>query len=234
MKHALVLDLGDLRHQADRILDEARAEADRVIAEAREKAQALVDGADERGYQHGLERGVAEGSAKGEEEGRQTTIDEYCEELRALTDSWTDALKRWEDDRSALLLAAREDVLAFALAVGRKVIGRVIELDDTVVQDQLRESLSRLSRPSAVTVVIHPDDRSRVEDVLPSLLSELTRCDHAGIAEDASITPGGCVIRTADGLIDATIEKQIDRIVQTLLPDRREARGADEPAETES
>ena len=38
---------------------------------------------------------------------RNLTIEEYREKLQALTDSWTDALKRWEDERSALLLAAR-------------------------------------------------------------------------------------------------------------------------------
>ena len=220
MKHALVLDLGDLNRQADRILDEARAEAGRIVAEAQEKAQKLVDGADERGHQQGLDRGLSEGRRRGEEEGRQETLDEYRDKLQALTDAWTAALQRWEEERGAMLRAAREDVLAFAFAMGRKITGRLIELDPTVVQDQLAETLSLLSGPSAVTVVLNPQDRPLAEEVLPTLLAQVARCEHAEVAEDDSITPGGCVIRTADGVIDATIEKQIDRIAEALLPDR--------------
>ncbi|MDY7109691.1 MAG: FliH/SctL family protein [Planctomycetota bacterium] len=220
VRHAVVLDLGDLNRQAEEIIDEARAEAGRIVADARAEAQSLIDGAAERGHAEGVERGLTEGRTRGEEEGRQSTSEEYRDRFNALSQSFTEALKRWEEQRRAMFLAAREDVLAFALAMGRKVIGRVIELDRTVIEDQLRESLALLSRPSMMTVVIHPDDRPLVEAVLPTLLAELTRCEHADIAEDASITPGGCVIRTGDGLVDATIENQIDRIVRTLLPER--------------
>jgi flagellar assembly protein FliH len=234
MKHALVLDLGDLNRQADRILDEARAEAGRIVAEAQEEARRLVEGADERGYEQGLDRGLGEGRRRGEEEGRQTTLDEYRDKLKALADSWTAALQRWEEDREAMLRAAREDVLAFAFAMGRKITGRLVELDATLVQDQLAETLSLLSGPSAVTVVLNPRDRPLAEEVLPNLLAQLARCEHAEIAEDDSITSGGCVIRTADGVIDATIEKQIDRIAEALLPDRSRRQDPGPGAETDS
>ena len=46
--NAVVMNLADVRREADRMIEEARAEADRIRAEARAEAEALVAGAAER------------------------------------------------------------------------------------------------------------------------------------------------------------------------------------------
>src|SRR5436853_7410348 len=61
LKEAIVLDMGDLGRQADRLLSGARAEAQRLVDEARSEADRVIDGADQRGYSEGLERGLTEG-----------------------------------------------------------------------------------------------------------------------------------------------------------------------------
>ncbi|MCH8164178.1 MAG: hypothetical protein IH889_01070 [Planctomycetes bacterium] len=134
-----------------------------------------------------------------------------------LITSWTEAAQRWESDRNAMLDAAREDVLEFALAMGTKITHRTIEADPTVVTDQLAEALALLAEPTAVTVSINPEDRPMVESVLPDMLQRLSRCAHIDVREEATVSRGGCIVATGKGRIDATIERQIDRIVATIL-----------------
>lgn len=218
LKGAAVLDLSDLDRQAKRILDDARAKAADILEQAQQEAQRLIGEADTVGYQQGLERGLVEGSEQGQREGRQQVITELKPQLESLAASWTAALKQWEADRQEMLLAAREDVLAFAVAMGEKIIFRTVEVDGTIVEDQLAEALSLLSKPSSVVISISPQDRNLVEEVLPDLLSAVHDCEHVTVRDDPSMTPGGCRVGIAGGEIDATIETQLERIVQTILP----------------
>ncbi len=219
-KSAVVLDLGDLQREAERIIEQAEDEAKRIIAEANQTAAELNASAGEEGYKEGQVKGHEEGRAEGLKEGRTEAKDEVQARLRSITESWDEALQHWEDERSAMLLAAREDVLIFAFSLARKVVGRVVETTPEVVRDQLAETLARLNRPTSVSVAINPADRPLIEEVLPELAERIIRCEHVEIQEDASISRGGCVVRTASGHIDATIEKQLDRLAESLLPGR--------------
>ena len=220
-KQAVVLDLGDLGRQADRIVGDARTEAERITAAARAEAQKLIDSAADRGYQQGHERGLQEGREAGEREGRARAVQKFEPQLEQLINAWTAALERWETDRGEMLLAAREDVVRFAVAVAQKVVMRVVKADSTVIEDQLAEALALLSRPTTIVVSVHPNDRTIVEAVLPRLLSRLQQCEQASVRDDETLTPGGCVVATAGGRIDAAIETQLDRIARTLVPDQR-------------
>ena len=217
-RHAIVLDLGDLHQQAAEILASAERDAERIVIDAREEAQKIIDGAEEIGHEQGDTRGFTEGRERGIVEGREAAIAEYGERLEALHAAWSEELERWETDFDAILAGAREDVLRFAIVMGRKVILRAVELDPSVVQTQLAETLRLVCRPSAIEVEVHPDDRELVDAVLPALAQRLVDCRHVDVVESADVGRGGCRMRTAGGAVDATIERQVERIVQTLLP----------------
>lgn len=215
---AAVLDLSDLDRQAKRILDDAREKASRIMQQAQQEAEQLIANADAIGHQQGLERGMAEGREQGRREGHEQVIAELKPRIESLMRSWMDALQQWEAERTEMILSAREDALAFAVAMGEKVIFRTVQVDGTIIEDQLAEALSLLSQPSRVAVTINPRDRALAEEVLPELLRSLGESSHATIRDDPSVTPGGCVLRTAGGEVDATLETQLDRIVHAILP----------------
>jgi flagellar assembly protein FliH len=218
VKDAIVLDLGDLHRQGQEILARAQAEGTRILDDAGREALRIIDGAAEAGRAQGLERGLAEGREIGERNGRQEAIDRLAPRIEHMLQSWSAAIERWERERGDMLLAAKEDVLAFALAAAQKIVFRIVQTDRTVVQDQLAEALSLLSQPSAVVVAVNPDDRALVEEVLPELVAQLRGCEHVALRDEPGISPGGCIVTTAGGEIDARIETQLDRIAEALAP----------------
>ncbi len=220
---ALALDLCDLQQQADLVVAKARRDAAEIIAAARQEAAAIVAAAGERGYHDGMERGLVEGREEGAAAARTEVGAAHEERLSEIAAAWTATLERWEQRFASMLLDAREDVLTFAFAMARKIVLRTPEVDPTVVRAQLAETLSLLCRPSEVTIEVHPDDRPLVDESLPALLEYIAKCEHAHVRESTAITRGGCIVRTAHGAIDATLEKQIDRIAETLLPARPDA-----------
>jgi flagellar assembly protein FliH len=222
-KGASVFDLGDLTRESEHLLQEAKQQAQQIMQRAEQEAAKLVDSATDRGFAEGKDRGLAQGREEGRQAGRAEAIAEFTPQLKDLQVSFTAALEQWEADRNGMLLAAREDVLRLALAVAEKVTYRIIQTDSTVIGDQLAEALALLVAPRAVTVAVAPQDRALVEAMLPELIDKINTCTHAAIRDDPSVTRGGCVISTGAGRIDATIERQIQRIVDTLLPQLVEA-----------
>ncbi|UCD76365.1 MAG: hypothetical protein JSV91_05455 [Phycisphaerales bacterium] len=217
-KTALVLDLGDLQREADRILERAQQEAQTILGEAEARAAKIDAAAGEKGYAEGHARGLQEGRDQGRQEGRTEVIEQLKPQAEQIASGWADALERWDTDRKEMFLAARGDVLRFAAAMAEKIIFSVIKTDSTVIERQLAEALSLISRPTSVLIAINPEDRPVAEAILGTLLDKIGRCEQGELVEDASVTRGGCLITTAGGSIDATIETQVRRIVEALMP----------------
>jgi len=216
---AIVLDLGDLRKQADRLKADARAEADRIVAEARAEAARLTARADERGHAEGYARGHAEGVEAGRAEGRAQALADTAEQFDRLHANWRAAIGPWEARRAEMLDEVRRSLFDFALRLAARVTKRVPAVDPAVVVDQVEAALAQMARSADARVRVHPEDRALVEEAAPTLVRDLELAERIDIVEDEAIERGGCVVVYGRGRIDATIDGQLDRIVQTLLPE---------------
>ncbi len=219
VREAVVLDLGDLARQGEAIRQRALAQADQILTEARNEARRLAQSAAQQGQAEGYKRGFTEGQAKGAEQGRQEALSRHSTALETLLKQWTDALNEFIESRQGLQVEARLDVLRLSLAIAERIVFRTVELDPTVIEDQMAEALSLLARRSAVTFRVHPSDLEQARGVLPQLVAQMHQCEHASIVADEALTPGGCVMQAGLTTIDASIETQLDRIVSALLPD---------------
>ncbi len=213
-------DLGDLEQQAASIVEAARVEAALIIKTATERAEAAVAEATPRGFAEGREQGLSEGHEQGCRVGREETIGRYTAELATLAESWITTLEAFEADRREMLQRAREDIVELAVAIGAKITRRVVEADPAVVQDHVAEAISLVTAPSGLNLSINPADRELVQAVLPALCDRLGQGEHVELRDDADVERGGCVLSTGHGVIDATLQKQLERIAETLLPGR--------------
>lgn len=235
MKDAVVLDLGDLKRQAGEILARARTEAAAVLERANAEAQQRIEGSTGKGYEDGYRKGVEEGRETGRAQAHEQALLEFRERFEALDANWTAAVDRWDEQRRAMLLDAEADVLTFAFDLAKKITHRTVAGDASVAIDQVRATLALLSRPTAVTIRVHDDDFDAIDEVMPCVRDRLATCEHVELVRDASVGRGGCVVKTAGGEIDASIDGQLDRIAETLLPrDARTARREDDPRTRES
>lgn len=218
MREAIVLDLGDIGAQAARIRAAAEMEASKIIADARAKSEShageLQEQAKAQGHAEGLEQGLAEGR----EQGRAEALAETAEQLRQLTAAWSQVATDWEQQRTEMEREARQAVLDFALSAVEKIVHRVIEVDESVVVDQAAQALSLVLSSQDASVRVHPVDRPLLEDALPELVKELATIEHIDLVDDESITPGGCIVSFGQGRIDATIDRQLERLTNLILP----------------
>ncbi len=226
-RDAIVLDLGDLREQGERMVRAARAEAERVVAAAHAERARIISGAAEQGQADGYGKGLAAGRAEGREQAAASAIVEHRERLSKVEQAWTGALAEFESRRDDLLRGALQDVVRLAVTIAERVTKRAILIDPDGVRDQLAAVLAVVVRPTELVIRVHPEDRAVVSRALPGLMAAMPAIRHAEIVDDAAVGRGGCLATTradADsgdaggGEIDARISVQLARLVETLLP----------------
>jgi flagellar biosynthesis/type III secretory pathway protein FliH len=227
-RDAIVLDLGDLRRQADHILEQARLEAARIIGDAQRTRQRMIESAASEGRAEGLAEGLARGHAQGVQQGQAAAHAERREVLNTLQSAWSGELRAFVERREAMLDEAKKDLIALAAMIARRITHRAIELDASIVREQIEGVLTMVMRQSRLTVRVHPLDREVTEAAMPEFAATYSAATDAQIVEDPSLPRGSCVVRLADlgeegeangaGTLDASIGTQLDRIVEALLP----------------
>lgn len=219
-RDAIVLDLGDLRRQGVRLIDAARQEAIRIEQEAQADRAQIIAGADKVGHEQGFARGLAEGTAAGIEKGTAQALAALAPELQRLSTGWAAALDGFVQTRERFLAEGQQDVVRLAALIATKVCKRQIELDPQVVTAQLAEVLALVLRPTRLQVACNPADRDLLSRALPGLASRAQQSLNVELVDDATLARGSCVARLAEGggMIDASIDTQLQRIVDALLP----------------
>ena len=228
-KDAVVLDLGDLGRQAARLRMAAEDKAAAIVTQAERKAKELAAGAEAIGFEKGEAAGFEQGLAEGREQGRQEAFEESREQLAQIQAAWSDVAGQWDGQTKQMAIEARQVVAEFALKMAERLVHRVIEVDPTVIVDQVAGALTLVLKPMDVSVSIHPSERATLEQAMPQLMAEFEHLEHIHLVEDDRVSPGGCIVSYGHGQIDATIETQIRRVVDLILP--AETGGGEAPRE---
>jgi len=222
------VDLSDHFVEAKQLVARAQSHAERILDQARNEAarlgpQAQKNGYD-AGYAEGSERGYAEGKGNGEKEGYENAYRDatqrFDEQHAAIVRNFERLADQLESQREALFVAAKRDLLDFAIGVATKLTYRIGSLDSQAAVANLDRSLQLVQSKRDLTVRAHPDDLAAIEEFASSALPRLRGEGGLMAIADASIDRGGCVVQHETGEVDATLSTQIDELVGLLLGDR--------------
>lgn len=217
-REAVVLDLSRLEQQREALVESARLEAEQIIAEAQAERKRIVSGAAEDGRKAGFAEGRKTGLEKGRAEGRAEAVAEYRAALDQLTGAWLQALEQFIIAREQMLQEARTDVVRLACQIATRATGRIVEAEPAVVAQALGEVLSLVSARTTLRVRVHPDDVPVLEAATPELLARFESQAHIELLHDAASARGTCVAVTeGNGIIDASVQTRLDRIVADIL-----------------
>ena len=186
----------------------AAAAAEAIARIARQDSEA-------KGYQEGLARAQAE---------MQPRIAELDARVKRL-DSALQFLGRPLEQLDAQV---EKDLVQLALAVGKQLARRELRVDPAQIIAIVRETLGQLPAAARdVRVHLHPEDAAIVRERLAAAGGERAWT----LAEDPTLSRGGCVVRTENSQIDARFESRINTVIATALGDERSAerQAADEP-----
>lgn len=195
-------------------VDEATLAAQRAEAEARQRA-ALA--ATEEQLRQAHARGYTEGYEQGRQAGAQQTRDALMAELQAQAAEHArrvDALvASLQDEFEALRTRLAEQVLALACDIARQVVRRELTQPLAPLRAVVLEALQQLTDDAQpATLRLHPSDL----EALQPTLGELLAGRRVQAVADARVQPGGCVLESAAGVVDATLPRRWARALAAL------------------
>jgi flagellar assembly protein FliH len=103
-----------------------------------------------------------------------------------------------------------------ALRIAEQALGAWLVVDRGVVVEVVRGALRRLVERDRVLILVNPDDLEVVRDHATRLVGELGGIEHCEVQAERRVRPGGAIVRTAEGEVDATLETKLARAREVL------------------
>ena len=176
---------------------EQAQEARDVIALAQEKAGQILEEA-ERKRDAVLEQARQEGIAKG--------LAEWNHILAQTAQRGEELAKGWE-----------ETMLRLSVRVAEKIIGEELKLHPATIVAIVREALTGVRPGKHLVIQVNEAEAQAVRARVSALKESLSTSSEIEIVASASVSPGGCVIESELGIVDARLETQMKCLEEALV-----------------
>jgi flagellar assembly protein FliH len=180
------------------LLQQAQAQAEHCLVEARERAAAI----EAEGYRAGLK--------KSEEAAYTAVQTQFASVFASLQQAAAGCVRL----RQEVLQQAEEDIIALAFHLARKIIQHEALYNHDILVTTLRRALASVMDRDHVVVRVNPAELERALQLQADLLHTVEGLRHLTIAGDKTVGPGGCLVESTFGEIDARLEAQFEELEQ--------------------
>ena len=206
---ALQEEMARLREQ---LITAARKEAEAIVQAAREEAERIVSAArveKENLYNAAREKGEQEGAAEAGEQVRKEA-EGFLKHLADIGERGLEAMRR-------SLAEYEKEIVRLALDIASGVTrDRIAEDHETVVRVAEAALLEAMGRQN-VTIRVAAHDAATIRNRLPDFMNLFSDLEKIEVVEDERVEPGGCIVETASGGVDARIDFQLDQMSKEML-----------------
>ena len=195
----------DARDEVKKLLEEAEKEAGEKENEVKQQVDSLIQEARTKAFNEGRE----DGFKTGEEE-----VKRLIDRLHVIINSAIDKKKR-------IIENTEEQLIDLILLISRKVIKVISETEKNVVVENVKEALKKLGKETEITIRVNTKDLGLTTKNKREFISLVETLEHVKVEEDDRIGPGGCIIETAFGDVDARIQTQLQVVeekIRELVP----------------
>lgn len=159
--------------------------------------------------------------ARGFEQGRREAEQRMRAEAERAVEKERERIQTFLASLESQLRSEREMIektaARFALAVAEKIVRREIQHDKEFVLGQVREALKRVVGVARVQLRVHPSDEPVVRSHRAGVAEGVDSLREFSIEVDDTIEPGGCIIESDSGNVDARLATQLKQIEEALL-----------------
>lgn len=181
------------RRRGDRRRGYRRIDDRNLISRAQEEAGTIKDNAAKDGYKAGLERA-------------QNDI----QQIKGALESFLNA-------KQEVFEYIAPDILEISVDIARKIVKKEIEQDPQIVLETIMDVLKGISKEEAnMKIKVNPTQLEMVKESLPEIISSLGLDAKMKVISDEAIEAGSCIVHTTNGIVDATIDTQLEIIKEAL------------------
>ena len=109
------------------------------------------------------------------------------------------------------------DILEISVNIAKTIIKKEIDLDPQVLINTIVDILKTLSKNEPkINIKVKPQYAQFIKDTIENITYQYGIDSKINIIADPSIEEGGCILQTNNGIVDASIDTQIEIIKKTL------------------
>lgn len=198
--------------QAQKLRQEAQDEAERILSEAQAQADEQrqgLDGERERILESARDEGREEGREEGYESGR-AEVERLIEQLHSIINT---AIAK----RSEIIEESETQLVNLVLLIARKVVKVISENQKNVVVNNVIQALRKMKTRGDVAIKVNLADVKLTSEHIKDFMRMVENVRSVTVLEDSTVDPGGCIIETDFGQIDARVSSQLHEIEERIL-----------------
>ena len=164
-----------------------------LVSRAQEEAETIKKSAFEEGYRKGMEQASAD------------------------MEAFRNSLLEFMNAPKNVFEYIAPDILEISVDVAKKIIKKEVESDPQVLVNTIVDVLKTVSKSEPkINIRVKPQAVQFIKDTLPNITYQYGIDAKINVVADPSIEEGGCVFQTNNGIVDASIDTQLEIIKKAL------------------
>ncbi|MBD3169318.1 MAG: hypothetical protein GF307_07530 [candidate division Zixibacteria bacterium] len=191
----------DLQEQLQSLRGELESEFETTLSSEKEKA-----------FESGKETGVQEGIAKGKEEGLAEGLSKAEHKRNELDRLMKAITEGWKETHNSL----EENLVKLSCALVNRIVMDNDFIPPNTLLKAIKGSSDSLVGEKKLIIKVNPEELEKAKEAAPDLLPRYSGKGVLTLEGDDSIKPGGCIMETDLGKIDATIERRWQELIKNI------------------
>lgn len=181
------------RRRGDRRRGFRRIDDRNLVSRAQEEANTIKDSAAKEGYRVGIEQAQRD--------------------LQEVRNSIQEFLK----SKQEVFEYIAPDILEISVDIARKIVKKEIEQNPQIILETILDVLKTVSKEeSRVSIKVNPTQVGFVKENLPEIISTIGIDAKINVVSEETVDVGSCIVYTHNGVIDATIDTQLEIIKEVF------------------
>ncbi|WP_370222786.1 flagellar assembly protein FliH [Cytobacillus sp.] len=200
--------MNSAREEAERIVNAARIDSEKKTRQMEEQLEAL-----EQKKQMVLEEARSEGFAAGADEGRQSSLREYSELIHMAREVVNSA----KHDYQQHIESSERTILNLGLKVAGKILGEVLDQNSDQFLSIVKRALKEARDYTEIQLHVHPMHYDLILSHKEELIRVFPKETDLYIYPDEELSNTSCIIESANGRIEASVDSQLEEIKRKLF-----------------
>jgi type III secretion protein L len=130
---------------------------------------------------------------------------------------WNETLLNTRKYRDEFLAQSEPELVRLAVQIARRIVGKELVAKPETILGIVDEAVKATRAEKKLTIRVNPEQEARVRAHAESFGSLAGRVGQILVVGDPGVGPGGCVVESELGIIDAQLETQLEKLEEALL-----------------
>lgn len=178
-------------------------------------------GSRRRGYRRIDDRNLVSRAQEESENIKKAAFDEGyragLEKANSAIEDFTVKLKNFMNAKQDVFEYIAPDILEISVDIAKSIIKKELESDPQVLINTIVDVLKTVSKNEPkITIKVNPQSVQFIKDAISNITYQYGIDSKINILADPSVEDGGCILQTNNGIVDASIDTQIEIIKKAL------------------